>query len=238
MAVAALRTSGKLALIRIPQDVLDPTGIAEVPVPGGGVGQVTLPPTVPASGMFALVYSNAVTDESFARVDLPSGTVTRYPLEKWVDEIGISPDSRSAVIIHKPNPNTTQTDPYEAAVDRDEGFSVFDLGTGFSQLQRTGTVKPTRYAFSPVGGYIGVALRDDQAKHYALQAVNLSTLVSTTLSLASTPLFMGTVPQAPGITPHRVFVSQEHPAGRISVIQLDTGQVRTATGFTLNAEIE
>ncbi len=40
--------------------------------------------------------------------------------------------------------------------------------------------------------------------------------------------------EAPGITPHRVFVSQDHPAGRISVIQLDTGQVRTATGFTLN----
>ena len=237
-AVVALRTSGKVALIRIPQDVNDPTGIVEVPVPGGGVGQVSLPPSVPASGMFALVYSNAVGDESFARVDLPSGTVTRFPLEKWVDEIGISPDSRSAVIIHKANPATIATDPYEAAVDRDEGFSVFDINSGFSQLQRTGRVRPTRYAFSPLGGFIGVALRDDAAKHFALEAVNLSTLVSTTLALASTPLFMGTVPQAPGITPHRVFVSQEHPAGRISVIQLDTGQVRTATGFTLNAEIE
>ena len=99
-------------------------------------------------------------------------------------------------------------------------------------------MKPTRYAFSPLGGYVGVALRDDSAKVYALQAVNLSSLVSTTLPLASTPLFMGTVPQAPGITPHRVFVSQDHPAGRISVIQLDTNQVRTATGFTLNAEIQ
>jgi hypothetical protein len=49
---------------------------------------------------------------------------------------------------------------------------------------------------------------------------------------------MGTVPEAPGITPHRVFVSQDHPAGRISVIQLDSGQVRTATGFTLNGDIQ
>jgi DNA-binding beta-propeller fold protein YncE len=238
MAVAALRTSGKVALIRIPQDVLTPAGIVEVVVPGGAVGQVALPPAVPAAGMFALVYSNAAGDESFARVNLPGGTVTRYPLEKLVDEISISPDSLSAVLIHKADPATTATDPYEAAVDRDQGFSVFDVGTGFWQLQRTGKVKPTRYAFSPLGGYVGVALRDDSAKVYALQAVNLSSLVSTTLPLASTPLFMGTVPQAPGITPHRVFVSQDHPAGRISVIQLDTNQVRTATGFTLNAEIQ
>lgn len=85
---------------------------------------------------------------------------------------------------------------------------------------------------------MGVALRDDGLKKYQLMAVNLGTLVTTTLPLASTPLFMGTVPQAPGVTPHRVFVSQDHPAGRISVIQLDSGQVRTATGFTLNGEIQ
>ena len=155
-----------------------------------------------------------------------------------MNEIALSPDSKSAVIIHRSNPATTATDPYEAAVDRDEGFSVFDVATGFWELQRTGTTRPTRYAFAPHGGYVGVALRDDGLHKYALDAVNLSSLVSTTLSLASTPLYMGTVPEAAGITPYRVFVSQDHPAGRISFIQLDTGQVRTATGFTLNGEIE
>lgn len=83
-----------------------------------------------------------------------------------------------------------------------------------------------------------MALRNDALKQYAVQAVDLGSLVSQTLPLASAPHFMGTVPEAPGVTPHRVFVSQEHPAGRISVIQLDSGQVRTATGFTLNGDIE
>ncbi len=237
-AVAALRTAASIAYIEIPGDVANPAGIQLFPVTGGAVGQVTLPPEIPTSGMFAFVYSNVTGDESFARVNLPSGAVTRYPLEKLVDEISVSPDSKSAVVIHKANPATTATDPYEAAVDKDQGFSVFDVPTGFWQLQRTGTTRPTRYAFSPRGGYVGVALRDDGLKKYALMAVNLSSLVSTTLTLASAPLFMGTVPEAAGITPHRVFVSQDHPAGRISVIQLDTGQVRTATGFTLNAEIQ
>ena len=52
-------------------------------------------------------------------------------------------------MLHRPDPMTQATDPYEAAVDRDEGFSVFDIATGFWQLQRTGTTKPTRFAFSP-----------------------------------------------------------------------------------------
>ncbi len=237
-AVAALRSSSSVAYIEVPADLLDPTGIDVIALDGGVVGQVALPPQVPASGMFALVYSTVTSAEAFARVDLPSGTVTRYPLEKLVDEIAVSPDGRSALIIHRANPNTTASDPYEAAVDKDQGFSVFDVGTGFWQLQRTGTTRPTRFAFSPRGGYVGVALRNDTQRRYQLMSVNLSSLVSTTLPLASTPLFMGTVPEAPGITPHRVFVSQEHPAGRISVIQLDTGQVRTATGFTLNGEID
>lgn len=238
-AVAALRVAEQLAYIEVPADLVTPdAGIDTFPVPGGAVGQVALPPAPPPGGMFALVYSNVTGDESFARVDLPSGRAERFQLEKLVDEIALSPDAKSAVIIHRPNPGTTASDPYDAAVDRDQGFSVFDVGAGFWQLQRTGTVRPSRYAFSPKGGYLGVALRDDAARRYALQAVNLNSLVSQTLSLASTPLFMGTVPEAPGITPHRVFVSQDHPAGRISVIQLDTGQVRTATGFTLNGEIQ
>lgn len=237
-AVAALRSASSVAYIELPGDLLAPAGIDTIVLDGGVVGQVALPPERPDAGMFALVYSTVTDAESFARVDLPSGAVTRYALEKWVDEIAVAPDARSALIIHRPNPATTARDPYEAAVDKDHGFSVFDVSTGFWQLQRTGSTRPTRYAFSPAGGYVGVALRDDALKRYQLLAVNLGTLVSKTLSLASTPLFMGTVPPAPGVTPHRVFVSQDHPAGRISVIQLDTGQVRTATGFTLNGEID
>ena len=237
-AVAALRSSGSVAYIEVPSDLITPSGIDTIALDGGVVGQIALPPAVPASGMFALVYSTVGNEESFARIELPSGVVTRYPLEKKISEIALSPDGRSALIIHQADPTTTASDPYEAAVDKDQGFSVFDVNSGFWQLQRTGTTRPTRFAFSPAGGFVGVALRDDAIKRFQLMAVNLTSLVSTTLPLASTPLFMGTVPIAPGVTPHRVFVSQDHPAGRISVIQLDSGQVRTATGFTLNGEID
>lgn len=237
-AIAALRASKSIAYLRIPEDVLAPAGMQVFSLGAVSVGQVALPPSAPAGGMFALVYTNASDDESFARVELPSGAVRRYPLDKWVDELSISPDSASVIVVHRPNPASTQEDPYERAVDADEGYSVVDLPTGYTQLKRTGKVRPFRYAFSPAGGFLGVALRDELAGRHALDAVNLSSLIASEIRLASAPQFMGAVPIAAGASPHRVFVSQEHLAGRISVIDLDDGQVRTATGFTLNAEIE
>jgi hypothetical protein len=49
---------------------------------------------------------------------------------------------------------------------------------------------------------------------------------------------MGPVPAVEGTSQHRVFISQAHPGGRISVIDLKDGMMRTVTGFTLNSEIE
>ncbi len=236
-AIAALRAAGEIAFIELPADVDVPAGIDRFSTGGAPVGQVALPPTG-ASGLFALVFSNSGTDESFARVDLPSGAVRRHRVEKWVDEISISPDARSAIVVHRPNPASTVDDPYERAVDQEHGYTIFDIATGYAQLKRTGTVRPARYAFSPAGGFAGVALRDDAARKFALEAVDLTSLVTTSLPLASSPLFMGTVPPAAGLSPHRVFVSQAHPAGRISVATLDASQLRTVTGFALNSEIE
>lgn len=236
-AIAALRVSRQIAYIEIPQDLLDPAGIQLFETDGQAVGQIALPPVMRPE-MFAFVYTNATDQESFARIDLPSGVVTPYSVEKLVDEIAISPDGESAVILHRPNPATTANDEYERAVDLDEGYSVVDIGTGYVQLKRTGKSVPGPFAFSPVGGYLGVALSDAQNRNYGVDAVNLTSLVARPLSLASPPLYMGPIPTAAGTSPHRIFVSQSHPAGRISVVSLDDGRMRTATGFTLNSEIE
>jgi DNA-binding beta-propeller fold protein YncE len=236
-AIAAMRTSNQIAYVELPADLDDPSGIQQFAIAGTAVGQVVLPATADR-GLFALIFSSSAADESFARLELPAGTVRLHPLEKWIAEISIAPDARSAVVIHRANPDSAVSDPYERAVDRDQGYSVVDLATGYSQLKRTGSTRPTRHAFSSTGGYAGVALRNDAERKFSIEAVNLSSLVSTPIPLASMPLFLGPVPQAPGISPHRVFVSQAHSAGRVSVIQLDTKQVRTVTGYSLNSEIE
>ncbi|WP_257450309.1 YncE family protein [Archangium lipolyticum] len=235
-AVAALRTAGQLAFIELPGDLVDPSGIQLIDVPETSVGQVVLPPD--GGGHFALVYTTVLNDESLTRVELPSGTVTRYPLEKRVDRVALSADGRAAVIIHKPEPASTATDPYERAVDADRGYSVLDLPSGYLQLRRTGKLEPAQLAFSSGGGFVGVTLRSDTERRYAVDAVDLSTLVSHSVSLASPPAYAGGFAGATEETRHRVFVSQLHPAGRISFVNLDDSQIRTVTGFTLNSRIE
>jgi hypothetical protein len=71
-----------------------------------------------------------------------------------------------------------------------------------------------------------------------VDAVDLSTLVPRTLALASPPLFAGGFAGETEETRDRVFVSQLHPAGRISFVDLDEARIRTVTGFTLNSGIE
>jgi hypothetical protein len=71
-------------------------------------------------------------------------------------------------------------------------------------------------------------------------SVNVSYLVSMpeltvdTLELDSVPLPNGTglVPEA-----NQAFVAQQHPEGRITFIDLDSGQRRTLTGFELSAKV-
>ncbi len=236
-AVAALRTAQKLALLELPGDFEDPSGIQLLDVPGTSVGQVVLPPQA-GGARFALVYTSVLNDESVTRVDFPAGTVTRYPLEKRVERVALSVDGRTAVIVHKPEPASTATDPYERAVDADRGYSVLDIPSGYLQLRRTGKLEPAQLAFSSSGGFVGVTLRGDTERRYGVDSVDLSTLVARSVSLASAPAFAGGFSGTAEETRHRIFVSQLHPAGRISFVDLDDSQIRTVTGFTLNSRIE
>ncbi|HSP81174.1 MAG TPA: hypothetical protein VLQ93_21820, partial [Myxococcaceae bacterium] len=117
-AVAALRDSNQLAFLELPADFDDPTGIQYLDVPGASVGQVVLPSQA-GGASFALVYTSVLNDESLTRVDFPAGTVTRHPLEKRVEGVSLSEDGRTALVIHKPEPDSPASDPYERAVDED-----------------------------------------------------------------------------------------------------------------------
>lgn len=236
-AVAALRGAGQLAFLELPGDFEDASGLQLLSVPGTSVGQVVLPPQAGGTS-YALVYTTVLNDESVTRVDFPSGTVTRYALEKRVERVALASDGRTALIVHKPEPGSTASDPYERAVDLDRGYSVLDVPSGYLQLRRTGMMDPSQLAFSSSGGFVGVTLRGDTERRYAVDAVDLSTLVARTVSLASPPGFAGGFAGDSEPTRHRIYVSQLHPAGRISFVDLDDSQIRTVTGFTLNSRID
>lgn len=228
-ALAALRGVGQLALLPLP-DVLSSSAALElIDVDGVTPGQVELS----ADGTHAAVFSGQDGSERFGWIELSSGALTVFDgIEKEVRSIGLSPDGRTALVVHQANPTSSVADDYERAVDRDEGYSLVDLESGFAQLKRTGSVAPLEITFTASGRRAAITLRDDAEQRHRVEAADLDRLVVTPYELASSPRFLGALPGS-----ERVWVTQDHPAGRISVLDLAAGRLRTLTGFELDAEI-
>jgi hypothetical protein len=91
---------------------------------------------------------------------------------------------------------------------------------------------PFAVAFSPDGANAVIATRDVVVRRYGVYLVHLEHLEETLVTLASPPLAAGIVPLA-----NQAFVSQAHPEGRITFVNLDDGTFRTLTGFELAGRV-
>jgi hypothetical protein len=227
-AVAALRSAGLLAVLPLPEALSSTAAVRFIPVAGVAPGQVELS----ADGGRAAVFSTADDAEVMGWVDLEQGDLRLVDgLEKAVRGVVLSPDGVGAVVVHRPVTSSVADD-YERMVDADEGYSLVDLDSGFVQLVRTRGAPPDEVVFGDSGRYAAITVRDDATARHRVEAADLGTLVVKSHALASTPRYAGALPGGEG-----VWILQAHPAGRISVLDLATDQLRTLTGFRLNAEI-
>jgi hypothetical protein len=184
-------------------------------------------------GHLAVLFTNVRETMAFATLNLETGTVSDFTgLEKWVNSLGIGPDGHSVIVLHTPNANSTASDPYQQMVDKSQGFSLVDLNAGFAQLNLTNAIPPQLFVFSSDSMHAAVTLTDGSST-FGVDAIDLTSLVTSSLPLAAAPQFAGPFN---GSTPV-VWVSQDDPAGRVSFVNLDTQQVQTATGFALNSGI-
>jgi len=85
-----------------------------------------------------------------------------------------------------------------------------------------------------------LALTPDGARAFVLvrssrlvQRIALSSFIVDDFPVGSPPVALAVL----GDAVKRVFVSQEHPEGRISFINWETGVVESVTGFELNGRI-
>jgi hypothetical protein len=238
-AVITLRASASAAILHIPADLTDGAGISAIDLGGFNAGQIVLSPVPdPKTGPFGIFFTNASPSFELARLDLGSGKLTDYPnaVQKLVQAVGISPDGKSAVIVHRPDPAPLTQDPYERDVAMDQGYSMFDLGTAIAQLKRTNKVPVGPFAFALEGGSAAVALRDDTNQIYGFDVLDLTRLVAHGFSLASPPEFLGPLPPGPSLPP-RIWITQSFAGGRISFADLEALTLQTVTGFELNSGI-
>lgn len=228
-AVVAIRGTGQVALLPLPEVLSSTAAMEFIDIEGVSPGQVE----VAADGLHAALFSGQDGSERFGWLDLLTGELVIFSqIEKEVRSIALTPNGQGAIILHRANPDSTAADAYERAVDKDEGYSLVDLSTGFTQLKRTGAAVPLEVSFGVSGRYAAISVLDEAGGQHRLESADLSTLIVRSFNLASSPRFLGALPGG-----ERVWVTQVHPAGRISVLDMDSGRLQTLTGFQLNAEI-
>jgi DNA-binding beta-propeller fold protein YncE len=229
---AVLREAKRLAIIDVPGDALDPSGVQLVDLAAATIGSLVLS----SDGRRALLFTNATLDErlTMVKLDQPGFPAVTWPMKKAARAVGISPTGTTALVLHAKAPG----DPAAAStvdeyIDRSHGYSLIDLATGFAKLQIT-PVEPGPFAYAPDGAKIYVALDGGDAisAPRALQIVQTQTGVVTSKQLGSPPSAVGILPAA-----GEAFTAQRHPLGRITFVNLATDALRTVTGFDLNGDI-
>lgn len=231
-AFAVLRETSQLAIIDVPGDGIDPTGLELVDLGGAVVGSLILS----ADGRRGALFTNAVVDETITIIELddPGHPYVTWPLEKTIRTVKFSPLGDKLFIIHAKAPGSPdEATTFDEFIDRSYGYSLFDVSTGFAKLEIT-PVLPGNVAFPDSARLAFVTLDggDAEGAIAEVQSIELDTGVVRRMTLGSPPQAVGILPNA-GVA----FVSQRHPLGRISFINVDSGAIRTLTGFDLNSRI-
>jgi len=230
---AVERAAKQLAIIDIPGDALDPSGVERVDLTTNAtIGSLV----VSGDGKRAMLFTNATLDErlTMVKLDQPGFPKVTWPLKKSVRALGISPSGTTALVLHAKAPGdpagATSVDDF---IDKSYGYSLVDLATGFAKLEIT-KVDPGPFAYASNGAKVYVALDggDTLGSTRGLQVVTAQTGVVITKQLGSPPSAVGILPGA-----GEAFAAQRHPLGRITFVNLGTDAVRTVTGFDLNSDI-
>jgi hypothetical protein len=229
-ATAVLRNQSALLVLPIPGAFESSARIDSFFIDDAVVGSAAIAP----DGETVLLYTTTGATERLTVVDLSGDTAPRtLALRKAVQAVAIAPDSQTALIVHSKlegDPAEPGIDP-DTQIDRSFGYSVVRIGSGDVKLQVT-PAAPGAFTVVPDGSAVFVLFRNDAAALREVQKIETKSFLVTETRLSSPPTSIGSV----GLI-KRVFVSQEHPDGRITFIDWETGDVQMVTGFELNSRI-
>jgi hypothetical protein len=170
----------------------------------------------------ALVYTNATQEERITSVLFETPPAITRTLRVHAPILGVFPSSTgaSAVVIH------------QQVAGAAGSFSALSLAPELPAKIVATSAPITAVALTPAGDRAILAERDDAAKIYGAYLVRSANQQIDRYELYSPPIAVGAVVGA-----NRAYVAQEHPEGRLTFIDLDTGLARTLTGFELGARV-
>ena len=218
-AVAVIRDTSQVAILPIPGILTPPSTFSTIDVTGETIGSVSLAP----GDSKALLYTNATAEERVTILDIaqtppPLRTVRLY---SPVLAVFSAPDAGHAVVLH---------DKTDGPDGTPGAFSLVPVAAALPAKIVATSAPPTAVASTNTRAII--AERSDSKKIYGAYLARMPELMVERYTLASPPIAVGVVPGA-----KRAFVAQEHPEGRLTFIDLDSGVARTLTGFELASRV-
>jgi hypothetical protein len=225
-AVAVVRSLSQAVILPIPGIVAAPASGTTVTVTGETFGSVVIAP----GGARALLYTNASAVERVTILDLPNAQARTVRLYSPVLGVFATPDAQHAVVLHDKTSASSSGGSGAGATGAPGAFSLVPIGQVLPAKIVTTLAPPT--AVATTNDRAIIAERDDKTGVYGAYLARMPELMVERLALASPPIAVGVVAGA-----KRAFVAQQHPEGRLTFVDLETGTARTLTGFELASRV-
>jgi hypothetical protein len=219
---SAEATVSTLVVIPVPVGSTDASTFRRLDVPSVVSRSVSMSP----DGSLALLYSNAEPNPYVAVLtsddDWEHHRARALDLKAPVRAVFAAPQGPHGIAFQDTQPTSTKRGAF-SLISTEENRAPKIVGTD---------APPIAVAFSPDGANAVIATRDTTNLRYGVYLVHLDDLEETLVALPSPPLAAGIVPLA-----NSAFVSQAHPEGRITFVNLDDGRFKTLTGFELAGRV-
>lgn len=220
-AVAVVRKSSTVAVLPLPGIWTQPDQFTKLSVPDETFGAVSLGP----SGARGVLYTGETSVERLSVLSFAPLATRAVRLYSPVLAAFVPTDAAHALVFHPSTPSGTGAGQLGA-------FSLVPLAADLPAKIVQTAAPPMNVAFSPESDRAVVTVRDDRTKVYGAAIAQFPSLAVDTYVLSSPPTAAGIAARA-----RRAYIAQEHPEGRITFIDLATGQARTLTGFELAARV-
>jgi len=182
----------------------------------------------------AFLYSNIERAEELSVLDVGNMQVSYlgHLINKLVDYVVVSPSAQTALVIHRPEFNSSDPDPVEREVDSLNGYTLIDLPS-LATFQQVIEAPVGPMSFSSTGRYALLTVFDSVIGVNELHVVDLLrlTLQMDSVPLDALPTFAGALP---GV--EIGYVAQEHAYGKITFVDMSSMAKRAVTGYELNAD--
>lgn len=207
-------TNSLVAIFDVEEAFADPTAF-DLLETSEQVGSVV----VAANASHALLFTNATPVSRASILDIEARSLRAVDLKAPARAGFLSPEGQSGVMLMTPPTGSKKAGAF-ALVPIEEALPPRIEGT--LTEPRYVSLTESRALITTEGGSAAAEVFLGR----------FPTLIVDQAELPSTPLSSGLVPEA-----DQGFVSQEHPEGRVTFVDLETAEARTKTGFELASEV-